>query len=142
MTQALPIRQFLLTNMVRSTSISTSEKGSDGLLRFRIPVKILAMHLDEMGSFPFHDPDLNRFDGPTLMIRGTKSHYVADDVLPLVGRFFPRFVVRDIDAGHWVISEKPEAFRQGMFPLDLLPCSYYHGDLPFDKVLIGLMNVE
>lgn len=67
-----------------------------------------------MGDFPFKDPDETRYDGPTLIIRGTKSHYVADDVLPLVGRFFPRFMLRSIDSGHWVISEKPEAFRLGM----------------------------
>lgn len=66
-----------------------------------------------MGDFPYKIPDEMRYDGPTLFIRGTKSHYVADDVLPLIGRFFPRFEVKDIDCGHWVISEKPEPFRQG-----------------------------
>ena len=68
-----------------------------------------------MGDFPYRDPDQFRYDGPTLFIRGTRSHYVADDVLPLIGRFFPKFVVKDIDCGHWVISERPEEFRQGMF---------------------------
>lgn len=66
-----------------------------------------------MGDFPFNDPDEVRYDGRTLIVRGTKSHYVADDVLPLIGRFFPMFKLVDIDSGHWVISEKPEAFRQG-----------------------------
>jgi len=50
-----------------------------------------------------------------LFVRGTKSHYVADEALPIIGRFFPRFELADIDAGHWLISEKPEAFRKGMF---------------------------
>ena len=67
-----------------------------------------------MGGFPFKDPSEARYEGPTLFVRGTKSHYVPDDVLPLVGRFFPRFELRDIDCGHWVISEKPEPFRQGV----------------------------
>lgn len=66
-----------------------------------------------MGDFPFNDPDEAHYDGQTLIVRGTKSHYVADDVLPLIGRFFPSFKLIDIDSGHWVISEKPEAFRQG-----------------------------
>lgn len=66
-----------------------------------------------MGDFPYNDPDYHRYEGPTLIVRGSKSHYVANDVLPLIGRFFPRFELRDIDCGHWVISEKPEAFRQG-----------------------------
>ena len=67
-----------------------------------------------MGGFPFVNPDDVRYDGQTLIVRGTKSHYVADDVLPLIGRFFPRFKLVDIDSGHWVISEKPEIFRRGI----------------------------
>ena len=67
-----------------------------------------------MGDFPFKDPDEARYDGPTLFVRGTKSDYVPDEMLPLIGRFFPRFELRDVDSGHWVISEQPEAFRKGM----------------------------
>lgn len=67
-----------------------------------------------MGDFPFNDPDEVRYDGQTLIVRGIKSHYVADDVLPLIGRFFPMFKLISVDSGHWVISEKPEAFRQAV----------------------------
>ena len=56
-----------------------------------------------------------RFDKPALFIRGTKSKYVPDEVLPTIGQFFPRFEVVDIEAGHWVTAEKPEEFRQGEF---------------------------
>ena len=66
-----------------------------------------------MGDFPFKDPDTIHFNKPALFIRGTKSHYIADEMLPLIGRFFPRFELCDIDAGHWVISEKPDTFRAG-----------------------------
>ena len=103
--QSLPVRQFLLTNLVRSPGAQT--------LQLRIPIKILAASLDSMGDFPLRDPEEHRYDGPTLFIRGTQSHYVADDVLPLIGRYFPRFELHDIECGHWVISEKPDAFRQG-----------------------------
>ena len=103
--QAQPIRQFLLTNLVRSSF------GDH--LRLRIPLQTIALSLDKMGDFPFKDPDEAHYHGQTLIVRGTKSRYVADDVLPLVGRFFPTFKLIDIDSGHWVISEKPEAFRQG-----------------------------
>ena len=103
--QALPVRLFLLTNLVRP---------ADGQhLQLRIPIKTLALNLDKMGDFPFHDPDAVRYDGQTLIVRGNKSHYVADDALPLIGRFFPRFKLFDIDSGHWVISEKPESFKRG-----------------------------
>ena len=66
-----------------------------------------------MGDFPYKNSDSFRYDGPALFLRGTKSHYVADDVLPVIGCFFPKFVMIDIDSGHWIISEKPEEFRRG-----------------------------
>ncbi|KAG9682216.1 alpha/beta-hydrolase, partial [Aureobasidium melanogenum] len=99
------VRQFLLTNLAR---------GKDGIQRFRIPVKYLANALDNMADFPFTDPEEARWEGPTLFVRGTKSHYVADETLPIIGRFFPRFQVADIDSGHWVISEKPQEFRNAV----------------------------
>ncbi|KAH4051852.1 hypothetical protein HBI17_177120 [Parastagonospora nodorum] len=98
----LPVRQFLLTNLIRP---APSEP-----LKFRIPVKILTDALNSMADFPFTDPDANRFGKRALFIRGTRSHYVSDETLPIVGRFFPRFELMDIEAGHWVISEKPEEF--------------------------------
>ncbi|KAI8164148.1 hypothetical protein K4K61_009636 [Colletotrichum sp. SAR11_59] len=67
-----------------------------------------------MGDFPYKDPSKVRFEKPALFVRGTKSKYVPDDVLPIIGQFFPKFRLADIDAGHWVISEKPEDFRQAV----------------------------
>lgn len=90
-------------------------------MKWRIPIKYLGNALDAMADFPFKDPDQTRFEKPALFIRGTKSHYVADEALPLIGRFFPRFLVSDVDSGHWVISEKPEDFRVGMFMNSKLP---------------------
>jgi pimeloyl-ACP methyl ester carboxylesterase len=78
-----------------------------------VPLSILARSLDHLGDFPFKDPSQVRFTKPALFVRGTQSKYVPDDVLPLIGQFFPLFELADIDAGHWVISEKPEEFRQG-----------------------------
>jgi pimeloyl-ACP methyl ester carboxylesterase len=66
-----------------------------------------------MGDFPYKDPSTTRYDCPALFIRGTKSRYVPDEVLPLIGQFFPRFRLVDVEAGHWLISENPEAFKQG-----------------------------
>ncbi|MCJ1321040.1 hypothetical protein MMC15_006382 [Xylographa vitiligo] len=104
--ESLPIRQFLLTNLVRSPGAKH--------MHFRIPIQILATALGNMGDFPFKDPDQARYDGPTLFVRGVKSDYVPDEVLPLIGRFFPRFEVCDVDSNHWVISEQPEQFRRGV----------------------------
>lgn len=102
--ESLPIRQFLLTNLMRD---------EDGNQKFRVPLKYLTDSLGHLGDFPYKDPDEMRWEGPTLFIRGTKSHYIADDMLPVCGRFFPKFELADVDSGHWVISEKPEEFKQG-----------------------------
>ena len=103
--QSLPIRQFLLGNLFRPEG-STMQK-------FRVPLDILGKALNHLGDFPFKDPNVVRYEKPALFVRGTKSKYVPDEVLPAIGQFFPRFELADIDAGHWVISEKPEDFRQG-----------------------------
>ncbi|KZF19338.1 alpha/beta-hydrolase [Xylona heveae TC161] len=104
--ESLPVRQFLLSNLIR-------EPGSPQL-KFRNPLSILASSLDNMGDFPFKNPDEVRYNKPALFIRGTRSHYIPDEVLPVIGRFFPLFELRDVESGHWVISENPEAFRQAV----------------------------
>lgn len=72
----------------------------------------MATALDHMGDFPYKDPEKASFNKPVLFVRGTQSKYVPDEALPIIGRFFPRFEMADIDCGHWVISEKPEEFRR------------------------------
>ena len=111
LTQALAIRQFLVTNLVKSSGSS--------LLRFRIPVQTLASSLANMGDFPFKDPAAARYKGPTLFVRGTQISYIPDDVFPAIGLFFPRFIIQDINCGHWVITERPEAFKQGIVPFSI-----------------------
>ncbi|KAL6900257.1 Alpha/Beta hydrolase protein [Trichoderma evansii] len=104
--ESLPIRQFLLGNLVRSPE--------DGIQRFRVPLDILGRSLNHLGDFPFKSPQEARYTKPSLFVRGTQSKYVPDDVLPAIGQFFPCFRLADIDAGHWLISEQPEAFRQAV----------------------------
>lgn len=119
----LAIRQFLLTNLIKKPAgggephqhqHGEHRHAQKTELRFRIPLRTLAKALPAMADFPFKDPDAARFEGPTLVVRGTKSHYVADDTLPLIGRFFPQFELLDCDCGHWVMSEKFEDFRAGV----------------------------
>lgn len=103
--QSLPIRQFLLTNLVRDSPAHH--------LRLRIPLEVIASNLENLGDFLSQDAGEAKFEGPALFIRGSKSHYVSDDILPLIKGFFPNFQLLDIDSGHWVMSEKPEEFREG-----------------------------
>ncbi|EPS41220.1 hypothetical protein H072_4933 [Dactylellina haptotyla CBS 200.50] len=98
------IRQFLFTNLLKPTA--THDK-----FRWRIPVRILGDSLDEMASFPFTPGGSAVFTKPVLFVRGTESKYVADETIPLIGEFFPRFQLKDVKAGHWLISENPEGFK-------------------------------
>lgn len=104
--QSLAIRHFLLGNLYRPKNEKTQ--------KFKVPLKILGSALDNLGDFPFKDPEETRFSKPALFVRGTQSHYVPDEAIPIIGKFFPKFQLVDIDAGHWVISEQPEAFRQAV----------------------------
>ena len=103
--QSLLIRQFLLANLSRPP-------GSEHL-QFRIPIDTLEASLPLIGDFPFKETDKAVYEGPSLFVRGTRSHYVPEGALPLIRRFFLRFEVADIDAGHWLISEQPELFLRG-----------------------------
>ncbi|EFX01046.1 alpha beta hydrolase fold family [Grosmannia clavigera kw1407] len=105
---SLPVRQFLLGNLHRV------HVNGHNVLRFRVPIDILGKALDNMGDFPFQDPQTARFEKPALFVRGSHSKYVPDEVLPVIGQFFPLFQLVDVDAGHWLISEQPEQFRQAV----------------------------
>lgn len=69
---------------------------------------------------PANNADLPTYTGPTLIVRGLQSKYVSEKRIPAVKHFFPNAEIAGIDAGHWVISEKPEEFRQGMYTPTLL----------------------
>ncbi|KAK2791498.1 hypothetical protein FQN53_002607 [Emmonsiellopsis sp. PD_33] len=104
--ESLPIRQFLLTNLIRSKE--------DNTFKFRINLKTLGESLDRMADFPFKPSDDVKFDGPSLFVRGTRSHYIQDKSLPIISHFFPKYQLKDVDAGHWLISENPNAFNQAV----------------------------
>lgn len=83
------------------------------ILKFCLPLEVLARSLNELGDFPYTSVDGRCFKGPALFVRGTRSVYVTDGVLPEIEKLFPRYSLIDVDAGHWLISEQPEVFRQG-----------------------------
>lgn len=96
----LPVQQFLLANFKRN---------KDGHYASQIPLDILGKSLGYVSEFEYL-PEEYRYSGPTLLIRGTKSKFVPDEALPLMGQLFPKFTVADVESGHWVISENPKAF--------------------------------
>lgn len=101
----LPVRQFLLTNIKKNPG--------EGLpLVSRVPLDYVGRYVDrDIMGWPFEG---KHWGGPTLFVRGTQSNYVADEYLQACGETFPQFEVKDIDAGHWVISEKPNEFVEAV----------------------------
>ncbi|RCK63208.1 Abhydrolase domain-containing protein IMO32 [Candida viswanathii] len=97
------VRQFLMTNLNRG-------KRHEHITS-KIPLDIVgdAINKGVIWSWPY-DLNISRWTGPTLFIRGTRSKYVPDEAIPEIAKFFPDFEIRDIDSGHWVISEKPDEF--------------------------------
>ncbi|CCH41803.1 Abhydrolase domain-containing protein 11 [Wickerhamomyces ciferrii] len=95
------VRQFLLQNIKKNKET--------GQLESRIPLDIMknALVKGEIAAWEF-DSNFSRWMGPSLFIRGTTSKYVPDDYIPEIGKFFPNFEIRDIEAGHWVMAEKPK----------------------------------
>ncbi|KAL1958325.1 hypothetical protein VTO42DRAFT_4642 [Malbranchea cinnamomea] len=104
--ESLPIRQFLLTNLIRSQD--------DNILRFRVPLQILGDSLDNMADFPYGMADDIKYDGPALFVKGTRSSYIREKSMPYIQKFFPNWQLENVEAGHWLISENPEAFKSAV----------------------------
>jgi len=71
-------------------------------------VPALANSQDEMASNPLGPND--RFEGPTLFIKGSKSEYILDDYIPIIRHHFPTLRIDTLDAGHWVHAEAASGF--------------------------------
>ena len=62
------------------------------------------------GEISAWDGCANRTNKPILFVRGTESHYVADEYILAISRHFSNFEIRDVaGAGHWVNTENPAA---------------------------------
>lgn len=100
------IRQFLLTNVNRGSK--------DLICSSKIPLDIIAKAVSagNIAAWPYDSNVMRWASGPALFIRGSQSTYVPDEVIPTIGNYFPQFEVKDVDAGHWLISEKPNEFME------------------------------
>jgi pimeloyl-ACP methyl ester carboxylesterase len=93
------VRQFLLTNYKKNPSTA--------IYNFRNPLDVITEHLDEIGHLAINS---RTFSKPTLFIRGTKSHYLDPSTYAQIKAIFLQSEFEDIEAGHWVHSENPNAF--------------------------------
>ncbi|WP_134766000.1 alpha/beta fold hydrolase [Nocardioides sp. 1609] len=98
------VRGFLLQNLRAS---------DDGGFAWRANLALLRAGLPTIGGFPDADRlgDGAAFDHPVLWVAGERSTYVRPDHEAPMRRLFPRTTQVTIKgAGHWVHSERPEAF--------------------------------
>jgi pimeloyl-ACP methyl ester carboxylesterase len=103
------VRGFLLQNL-RSTPDGFSWQANLSLLR---------RELGLIGGFPDFDAT---FDHPVLWIAGGRSDYVQPEHAEVMKRLFLRTTSLTIKgAGHWVHSEKPEAFTSAVRTFLLAP---------------------
>ncbi len=93
-----PIRLFLATNLVR---------GEDGMT-VRVGLDEIAEDYASISGAPDGE---GAFDGPTLVVRGSRSSYVTDAMLPALREVLPRTELETLEAGHWLHAERPEAFQ-------------------------------
>ncbi|QBM91072.1 Pimeloyl-ACP methyl ester carboxylesterase [Metschnikowia aff. pulcherrima] len=101
---AKEIRQFILKNVKLG--------GKSDVCRSKIPLSVIsdAVVKGNIANWPYDHNVAKWTKGPTLFVRGTNSNYVPDEAIADIANYFPNFEIRDIEAGHWVISEKPAEF--------------------------------
>ncbi|WP_372374144.1 alpha/beta fold hydrolase [Vreelandella venusta] len=98
-----PTRLFLATNLVRN---------EQGEMEVRVGLAEIQRGYDAIIGKPDGD---RAFEGPTLVLKGADSHYVADDMLPALREVLPRArVVTLKNAGHWLHADQPAAFQQAV----------------------------
>lgn len=91
---------FLMTNLV-----SRGER-----FEWRLNLDAIGRALPEIREFPA-ELSARRFDGPTHLITGEHSNYVAPADLAGFTRLFPALAATTIaGAGHWVHAERPTEF--------------------------------
>ncbi|MBD2858464.1 alpha/beta fold hydrolase [Spongiibacter sp. KMU-158] len=95
----LPIRQFLLKNLMR-----------DGdSWAWKMNLSAIAENYDHLRDAP----DSGNFDGPILFIRGGSSGYIREENRVGIMRQFPDARIETIaDAGHWLHAEYPQIFNE------------------------------
>ncbi|MDR9440064.1 MAG: alpha/beta fold hydrolase, partial [Halomonas sp.] len=93
------VRLFLATNL---------ERDDQGILRLRIGLDAIQDDYETIMGEPAGE---GTFDGPTLVLRGARSRYVTDAMLPALREVLPRAEIETLDAGHWLHAEQPTAFQ-------------------------------
>ncbi|GKW48036.1 alpha/beta fold hydrolase [Halomonas sp. NCCP-2165] len=92
------VRLFLATNLVRG----------EGAMRWRVGLDEIEADYEAIRGEPQGEAP---YAGPSLVIRGSRSHYVTDAMLPALREVLPEAALVTLEAGHWLHAEQPEAFQ-------------------------------
>ena len=93
------VRQFLLKNLYW---VQKEQLG------FRINIETLKTVGEIVGEGL---ESYQKFDGPTLFLRGVLSGYISDQDRLILHHHFPNYTLKDVEkAGHWLHAENPTAF--------------------------------
>jgi pimeloyl-ACP methyl ester carboxylesterase len=92
------VRQFLLKNLARKAT---------GGFEWKINLEAIDRNIEAMGADLIYS---GKYDGPSLFIKGKKSHYYAKGDEERIRMIFPAAAFATLDTGHWVQAEKPEEF--------------------------------
>lgn len=93
-------RMFLATNLVR---------GDDRVLRLRVNLDAIEAGYGQIMAAPGGEGSI---EVPTLVLRGSRSDYVADDLLAPLRTVLPSAEIKTLDAGHWLHTERAQEFQQ------------------------------
>lgn len=93
------VRQFLLK------SLYWKEEANASRLAWRFNLEVISDQINNVGE------ELSRnvfFEGPTLFVRGSESHYITDNDIDQILEHFPFSKLITIEgANHWIHAEKP-----------------------------------
>jgi len=93
------VRQFLLTNLVKT------DDGFD----WRINLIGLKANYPHLLAAPENSA---AFEKPSLWIQGNKSDYISPEDEARIRQQFKQAAFAQLNAGHWVHAEQPQAFIQ------------------------------
>lgn len=93
------VRQFLLKNLYRK------KEGGYGV---RVNFSVIEDNMDAvLEAIPKKEVRI-----PALFIRGSKSNYIRPEDMDGIRRIFPEAEFTEIDAGHWLHADDPDAFYE------------------------------
>ncbi|MBY6207144.1 MULTISPECIES: alpha/beta fold hydrolase [Halomonas] len=95
-----PTRMFLATNLVR---------GEGNVLCLRVNLDAIEGSYEDIMAEPAGRGPIRV---PSIVIRGSRSDYVADARLAAVREVLPEASLETLDAGHWLHTEKAKEFQQ------------------------------